>query len=113
MRQRGQGQSPLSRIVARRTLDAVRDEKIEKRLDLLLRIICRISKNTRINPAFYSVVANDHNAIYHGMNEIVVQEEPPDCLNELPAAVSHQPSSLCIPTWMPAQNPTLERIGQL
>ena len=75
----------------------MRDEKIEKGLDLLLRIICRISKNTWINLVFYSVMANNHNAIYHGMNKIIVQKKPPDCLNELVVAVSHQPSSLCIP----------------
>ena len=47
-------------------------------------------------------MAYNDNAIYHGVDEIVVEDVLPDCLHELAAAVSHELAALGIPAWVPA-----------
>ena len=47
------------------------------------------------------------------MDEVVIENIFPDSLDELTSAVSHETTTLSVPVWVPARNPTFKRIGEL
>jgi len=83
------------------------------RLSSLFRIISRVCEDSRINPSLDPIITCDDDAIYGSMNEVIVQHILPDCLHELTAAVSHELVALGLPVWVPACNPTFERVWKL
>ena len=82
-------------------------------LDSLFWIIGRISENPWIDSPFDSIITCDDNSVYHGMDEVVIEHIPPNCLHELTPAVGHELVALGLPVWVPTCNPTFERVWKL
>ena len=85
----------------------------QKSENSLLWVVGRVSKYTWVNSTPDTVMTCNNNPIFHGVNKIIVKEVSPDSLDELTPAVSHELASLGVPSWVPAGDPTLERIGKL
>ena len=54
---------------------------------LLLWVVCRICKYPWKYSAIHSIIALDYDAIFIGINEIVVYQNTPDSMKQLPLAV--------------------------
>jgi len=70
-------------------------------LDLLFRVVSRICEYPWINATLYPVVTRNNDTIFHGMDEVIVEDIFPDGLDEFASAVSHELAALSIPVWMP------------
>ena len=53
----------------------------------LLRIICRVGKDSGVNTAKYSIITPNNYSISVGLNELVVQKKHPNCMDEFTFAV--------------------------
>ena len=60
-----------------------------------------------------AIMTYNNDPVFHGMNEIVIKKVFPNGLDELTLAVSHDLALLGVPSWVPARDPTLKRIGKL
>jgi hypothetical protein len=87
-------------IIAKRTLDAVKDESSQKKSDSLLWVVSRVGEYTWINSMFYPIMAHHDNTIYHCMDKVVIKNIFPDSLDEFTSAVSHELATLGIPVWV-------------
>ena len=84
IKQRGQGRSPLSCIVARRTLHYHRVSTkipVTQRLNVLLWIISRVCENVWVYTPFNTTNALNNDAISVCMQEVLVKQIA--CINSL------------------------------
>ena len=69
------------------------------KVDLLFWVIHRVGEYVGINPMFYSITTCDNNPIFHGMDEVIIQNIFPDSLDQLTSTVSHKLATLVSQTY--------------
>lgn len=79
----------------------IRNNLVLMSLNSLLWVVGGIGEDTRIDSTLYTIVTQDYNSIPHGMDEIIIQNEPPDSLHKFTSGVSHELTSLGIPARVP------------
>jgi hypothetical protein len=80
IRQRGHGQPPRFRTVAISTLVKYESALYNAQhlfIHVLLRIICRVSENPRVESAHDAVTAMNHNSMLVRLLELIVQQDLP------------------------------------
>jgi len=92
IRHRGQGQCPLSRILARRILPHCQHtvDSENEHDTILFWIVGGVSKNTGIEPPLDSIAAFNHDPMLVGFQKFIVDEYAPLCMHRFAAAVCHK-----------------------